>query len=91
MIEASVFGKPNLGLKLPATLDPVGYEQANAYLPVMPRQLGPVANAVLQDQAQLDDLLQKQGEFAKDWCYHEGNAAECTADFIEVQIRHSTK
>ncbi|MBN1994982.1 MAG: CDP-glycerol glycerophosphotransferase family protein [Anaerolineae bacterium] len=86
MVEASVFGKPNLGLDLPTTLDPIGYTKAGAYLPVAPHQVGQMVNTLLQDKAQMELLLQKQEAFAKDWCRHEGKAVECTVDFIEAQL-----
>jgi UDP-N-acetylglucosamine 2-epimerase len=87
IIEAAVLGTPNLGLDLPNTPDPVGYAEAGAFLPVPPRQLGQTAWTILQDKAQIENLLQQQKAFAKDWCRHDGKAVECIVDFIEAKIR----
>jgi hypothetical protein len=86
MIEAAVFGKPNLGLDIPAAHDPIGYAEADAYLPVEPRQLGEIASNILQDRSKVANLMSQQGAFARDWCRHDGKAIECILHFIESRM-----
>jgi hypothetical protein len=87
MIEAAVFGKPNIGLDIACIPDPFRYKEAGAFLPVAPQYIGETAHAVLNDPSEKEKLLRDQREFANDWCRHDGRAVEVIVDFIENKIK----
>jgi hypothetical protein len=83
LIEAAIWGKPNLGLQFAHLSDPAGYAEANAFLPVSPVELGPAAISLLTDPAEKERLLALQKAFAEDWCVHDGHAVERIVNLIE--------
>lgn len=90
VLEAAILGIPNLGLDTPRVPDPVGYVEAGAFLPVAPDQLGTEALRILRDPEQCARLLSEQGQFANDWCVHDGHAVERIVHLIESTARRST-
>lgn len=87
MIEAAVFGKPNIGLDIACIFDPFGYREAGAFLPVAPQRMGETALAVLNDPSEKEKLLRDQKEFSNDWCRHDGRAVDRIVKYIESTIR----
>jgi hypothetical protein len=83
LIEAAILGKPNLGLEVPHIVDPGGYAEANAFLPVPPHKLGPAVQDLLANPAQRARLLETQKAFAEDWCIHDGNSVERIIHVLE--------
>jgi hypothetical protein len=86
LVEAAILGKLNLGLDVAGVPDPVGYVDAGAFLPVAPRQLGPVAERVLNDPDLGLRLAAEQRAFARDWCLHDGRAVERIVALLESII-----
>ncbi len=83
LIESAILGKPNLGLDISHTSDPAGYAQADAFLPVAPEQLGTSTHSILHNSEHKNSLLNKQKEFANNWCLHDGKAVERIVHLIE--------
>jgi len=90
LIEAAVLGKPNLGLDVHGIVDPPGFAQANAFLPVAPIDLGSTVELLLSDSILIKNLVADQKKFAIDWCLHDGNAVKRIVGFIESVINSHT-
>jgi hypothetical protein len=83
LIEAAILGKPNLGLDLPHLTDPGGYAEAQAFLPVVPSQLGIAVQELIANPQHRDSLIAIQKEFARDWCVHDGQSVPRIVRFLE--------
>lgn len=86
LIESAILGKPNLGIDVPHLVDPGGYAEAQAFLPVTPEQLGLVVRDLLENPANQAQLLAVQGVFAHDWCLHDGASVLRIVHFLESLV-----
>jgi UDP-N-acetylglucosamine 2-epimerase len=89
LIEAAVLGKLNLGLTMKHFPGLTDLEEANAFLPVAPDQVGQAVYNILHEPSQREVLLRKQREFAKDWCLYDGQAVQRIVRFVEATIANS--
>jgi CDP-glycerol glycerophosphotransferase (TagB/SpsB family) len=83
LIEAAILGKPNLGLDVPHLVDPGGYADARAFLPVIPERLGITVQELIEHPERRSQLLNVQSAFAHDWCVHDGRSVSRIVRFLE--------
>jgi hypothetical protein len=84
LIEAAVLGKPSVGLCTPSTVDPAGYLDAGAFLPVRPPNVARVVSELVNDPGWQEKLLKKQRCFASQWCVHDGKSVTRIAELIQA-------